>query len=223
LKPRSLALHPTDNARLQNLCGALDENLRQIEAAFDVTISRRGQQCRISGDPAQSRLAATALQHFLRAGGRTAVDRRSPARPDRDRAQPQCPPAGAAGGPADHAQERPARPHAEPGQVPARHPGTRHHLRHRPGRHRQDLPRRRLRRRRLRARPGQPHRADPAGGRGRRAAGFPARRPGAEDRPLPAPALRRALRPDGLRKGRASCSRSRTSKSRRWPTCAGAR
>ena len=60
----SLALQPTDNARLQNLCGALDENLRQIETAFDVTISRRGQHCRISGDPAQSRLAARALQLF---------------------------------------------------------------------------------------------------------------------------------------------------------------
>ena len=60
----NLALQPSDNVRLQNLCGALDENLRQIEAAFDVTISRRGQHFRISGDPAQSRLAATALQLF---------------------------------------------------------------------------------------------------------------------------------------------------------------
>ena len=49
---------------MQNLCGALDENLRQIEAAFDVTISRRGQHCRISGDPAESRLAAKALKLF---------------------------------------------------------------------------------------------------------------------------------------------------------------
>jgi len=63
-RPLSLSLQPLDNARLQNLCGALDENLRQIEAAFDVTISRRGQHCKISGDPAQSRLAARALQHF---------------------------------------------------------------------------------------------------------------------------------------------------------------
>ncbi len=54
----NLALQPLDNARLQNLCGALDENLRQIEAAFDVTIARRGEHFRISGDPAQSRLAA---------------------------------------------------------------------------------------------------------------------------------------------------------------------
>jgi len=63
-KPLDIALAPLDNARLQNLCGALDENLRQIEAAFDVTINRRGQHCRISGELAQSRLAATALQHF---------------------------------------------------------------------------------------------------------------------------------------------------------------
>ncbi len=65
----NLELQPPDNARLQNLCGALDENLRQIEAAFDVTISRRGQHCRISGDPAQSRLAATALQLFYEQAG----------------------------------------------------------------------------------------------------------------------------------------------------------
>ncbi len=65
----NLALQPLDNARLQNLCGALDENLRQIEAAFDVTISRRGQHCRIGGDPAQSRLAAAALQHFYELAG----------------------------------------------------------------------------------------------------------------------------------------------------------
>ena len=65
----SLELQPPDNARLQNLCGALDENLRQIEATFDVTISRRGQHCRISGELAQSRLAATALQLFYEQAG----------------------------------------------------------------------------------------------------------------------------------------------------------
>ncbi|MEK6379484.1 MAG: PhoH family protein, partial [Burkholderia gladioli] len=31
-----------DNARLANLCGPLDENLRQIEQALDVTLQRRG-------------------------------------------------------------------------------------------------------------------------------------------------------------------------------------
>jgi phosphate starvation-inducible PhoH-like protein len=32
---------PLDNNRLANLCGPLDENLRQISAALDVTIFRR--------------------------------------------------------------------------------------------------------------------------------------------------------------------------------------
>jgi phosphate starvation-inducible protein PhoH and related proteins len=66
MKPRALAitLQPLDNDRLNNLCGALDENLRQIETAYDVTMSRRGEQFRISGELAQSRLAGQALQHF---------------------------------------------------------------------------------------------------------------------------------------------------------------
>jgi phosphate starvation-inducible PhoH-like protein len=66
LKPKSvdIALTPLDNARLANFCGALDENLRQIETAYDVAIARRGEHCHISGDPGQSRLAAQALQYF---------------------------------------------------------------------------------------------------------------------------------------------------------------
>jgi phosphate starvation-inducible PhoH-like protein len=63
-RPLTLTLTPLDNVRLANLCGALDENLRQIETAYDVTIGRRGEHCRIAGDPAQARRAAAALQHF---------------------------------------------------------------------------------------------------------------------------------------------------------------
>ena len=37
---------PPDNARLAHLCGPLDEHLRSIEAAFGVTLSRRGEQFR---------------------------------------------------------------------------------------------------------------------------------------------------------------------------------
>jgi phosphate starvation-inducible protein PhoH and related proteins len=59
-----VAFTPIDNSRLANLCGAIDENLRQIETAFDVTISRRGEHCRIVGGIAQARLAADALRHF---------------------------------------------------------------------------------------------------------------------------------------------------------------
>ena len=35
-------LQPEDNTRLNNLCGALDENLKQIETALEVNINRRG-------------------------------------------------------------------------------------------------------------------------------------------------------------------------------------
>ncbi|WP_290902996.1 PhoH family protein [Aquabacterium sp.] len=40
---------PPDNARLAHLCGPLDEHLRTIEAAFSVTLQRRGEQFRIEG------------------------------------------------------------------------------------------------------------------------------------------------------------------------------
>ena len=59
-----VSLLPPDNVRLQNLCGPLDENLRQIETAFDISISRRGEHCRISGELAQARLGSQALTHF---------------------------------------------------------------------------------------------------------------------------------------------------------------
>ena len=40
---------PPDNARLAHLCGPLDEHLRTIEAAFGVTMTRRGEQFRVEG------------------------------------------------------------------------------------------------------------------------------------------------------------------------------
>ena len=65
-KPRPLELRvdPTDNRRLANLCGPLDANLRQIEAACDVRISRRGETFSIEGAPAAARAARQALEHF---------------------------------------------------------------------------------------------------------------------------------------------------------------
>jgi len=51
-----------DNARLANLCGPLDENLRQIEQALDVTLQRRGHRITIRGRGAK--LALTALERF---------------------------------------------------------------------------------------------------------------------------------------------------------------
>ena len=64
LRHIDVSLVPLDNVRLQNLCGPMDENLRQIETAFEVSISRRGEHCRISGTLAKARLGEQALAHF---------------------------------------------------------------------------------------------------------------------------------------------------------------
>ena len=61
-RPLELVLSPVDNQRLANLCGALDENLRQIETALDVTIARRGERFTLRG--AQAARAAEVLQKF---------------------------------------------------------------------------------------------------------------------------------------------------------------
>jgi phosphate starvation-inducible PhoH-like protein len=67
-KAVEVKLDPVDNQRLARLCGALDENLRQIEAALDVTIARRGGKFTVRGEQAQR--AAQALEHFYdRASG----------------------------------------------------------------------------------------------------------------------------------------------------------
>ncbi|RJX30779.1 MAG: PhoH family protein [Oxalobacter sp.] len=43
---------PLDNEKLANLCGALDENLRQISAALDVSITRRNAKFSVTGENA---------------------------------------------------------------------------------------------------------------------------------------------------------------------------
>lgn len=58
------AFLPVDNIRLGNLCGVLDENLKQIETALDVVISRRGENFSISGNRERARLALQALKNF---------------------------------------------------------------------------------------------------------------------------------------------------------------
>ncbi|HEX9673008.1 MAG TPA: PhoH family protein, partial [Burkholderiales bacterium] len=64
MKPVEIAFRPVDNLRLANLCGALDENLRQIETALDVSIARRGERFALSGRPDQTRVAAQVLRSF---------------------------------------------------------------------------------------------------------------------------------------------------------------
>jgi phosphate starvation-inducible PhoH-like protein len=55
---------PEDNSRLANLCGALDENLKQIEDALEVGIARRGGHFHLSGETHNMRLAAQLLEDF---------------------------------------------------------------------------------------------------------------------------------------------------------------
>ena len=72
-KPVEVRLDPVDNQRLARLCGALDENLRQIESALDVTIARRGAKFTVRGE--QASRAAQALEHFYdRATGELTLD-----------------------------------------------------------------------------------------------------------------------------------------------------
>jgi phosphate starvation-inducible PhoH-like protein len=56
------AFTPPDNTRLAHLCGMLDEHLRQIEAAFDVSISRRSENVRITGAKAQAERVLSLLE-----------------------------------------------------------------------------------------------------------------------------------------------------------------
>ncbi len=61
-KPVEVTLSPADNQRLANLCGALDENLRQIEIALDVTIARRGDHFTLRGEPERTGRAVEMLE-----------------------------------------------------------------------------------------------------------------------------------------------------------------
>ncbi len=64
MNPVQISFTPVDNERLSNLCGVLDENLKQIESTLDVSIARRGENFSVSGEAKQTRLAAEALRRF---------------------------------------------------------------------------------------------------------------------------------------------------------------
>ena len=57
-------LTPEDNTRLANLCGVLDENIKQIEDALEVQIARRGGNMRLTGDVHNMRLAVQLIENF---------------------------------------------------------------------------------------------------------------------------------------------------------------
>lgn len=68
-QPQHFIPDPLDNKRLAHLCGPMDENLRQISAALDVTIFRRGEKFVVSGANAQR--AIELLEKFYDAADKT--------------------------------------------------------------------------------------------------------------------------------------------------------
>ncbi len=63
-RPVEFAIDDSEHQRLANLCGPLDQNIRQIEEAFDARIQRRGAVFSIDAPAAAGRAAAAALKHF---------------------------------------------------------------------------------------------------------------------------------------------------------------
>lgn len=61
---REFQLEPTDNERLANLCGPLDENLRLIEGRLGVEVRRRGGAFRVQG--AKAAAAESLLRELFR-------------------------------------------------------------------------------------------------------------------------------------------------------------
>ncbi|WP_288477813.1 PhoH family protein [uncultured Pseudomonas sp.] len=59
-------LEPFDADRFANLCGQLDENLRQIEGRLGIEIRNRGNQFELVGDPERTRAAQNLLQRLYR-------------------------------------------------------------------------------------------------------------------------------------------------------------
>lgn len=58
-------LEPADNERLANLCGQLDEHLRQIEKNLGIEIDNRGNQFRVTGTDAAARAGSEVIQRLF--------------------------------------------------------------------------------------------------------------------------------------------------------------
>ena len=191
---------------MTRLLGQGDDLLRLIEDQFESDIAVRGNQITISGGGHDSQTVSSLFAEMIQLIERgehltpESLERSielmrhgdvSPTRAARRR-HPH------AQGQGDPAQDR--RPEA----LRRRHPQEHRHVRHRPCRHRQDLPRDGDGRRGAQAQGGRPHHPHASGRRGRRVARLPARHAHREGRPVPAPALRRALRHDGRREVRGA-------------------
>ena len=213
--------------QMVTLLGPRDELLRTMERAFpQLQIHVRGQ--RVPPVRPERRRRAGRADHRRAAPGHRG---RPAAQPRRRRALDQHAARAddrAAGRRADDEHRQQPRPHdpaqdAEPEALRRRDRPAHDRVRHRPGRHRQDLPGDGQGGRGAAGQAGQPDHPDPSRGRGRRAAGVPARHAQRQDRPLPAAALRRAARHGRPRVDPAADGGRAPSRWRRWPTCAAAR
>ena len=64
---QDVLLEPTDNQRLANLCGQLDEHLRQIEGRLGVEINSRGNHFQVIGSREAVQLAVAVLEALYQA------------------------------------------------------------------------------------------------------------------------------------------------------------
>ena len=141
-KLTEVAFTPVDNQRLANLCGPLDENLRQIETALDVEIGRRGERFTIDGKPGQIDKAAEVLQRFYELSKQN-LNVEDVQLGLIEIARDQAIEADVTDMPVLITRRADLRGRTpRPDSVLEEHSSARHHVRHRPCRHRQDLSRR---------------------------------------------------------------------------------
>jgi len=60
----NLTLPDSNNKRLANLCGSLDENLKQIANSFEVSLKRNGAKFIFDGEEKKIKLASKFIQTF---------------------------------------------------------------------------------------------------------------------------------------------------------------
>ena len=63
---KSLQLPDDNNSKLSNLCGPLDENLKQISTGLEVKISRRGSSFILNGDKKNTELGCQLIKDFYK-------------------------------------------------------------------------------------------------------------------------------------------------------------
>ncbi len=186
--------------------GSRDESLRTAEDLLDADVHVRGNEITLTGTPADVAFAErvfTELITLAERGQQVSIDavRRTVEMLADDDAEDRArigesPGRGAQPGHPVPAREDDPAQDAQPEALRRRDRRAHHRLRDRPGRYRQDLPGHGQGRAGAAGQDGQPDHPDPAGGGGGGAARVPARHPLREDRPVPAPALRRAARHD---------------------------